>query len=171
MPKPLSKSKVAARNPSSSAASQSLRSVRPTSSSGISKRDKRDAKKGNWHDRLKTVYANQAIVAEKQKRVEKLGVAADLESIKLALGEAGELGLEDSSLNEDEDAMEEDGSSARRVKIKQAVEQPKRSKPVKQTSRIKANIGEMSRFQKILQHGKFKDSPLATIQTHLKNTL
>ncbi|KAJ3096113.1 hypothetical protein HDU96_000880 [Phlyctochytrium bullatum] len=144
---------------------------------GVSKREKRVEKKGSWMNKLTTAYTARTAAAEKQIRIAKGGVAADLDALKLALKEADvELNLgAPGKRKEDPDVMDEDDAGSKRSTVAAGTAEgatgKQKPKPVKQTSRIKNNVSEMIRFQKILQHKQFQARPLQTIQTHLKNTL
>ncbi|KAI8840207.1 hypothetical protein BC829DRAFT_447017 [Chytridium lagenaria] len=146
MPK-LTKKKAV--NPLSKPSSTSSSTLHTTRTSTISKRDKQSTKKGNWQHRLKSVYTTTALQTAKSLHLAQNGVAADLTSITAAITEL------------DEEPMIMDTSETT----------TKSQKPVKQSSRIKANMDEINRFQKILGHERFKGNPMATIQMHLKNTL
>ncbi|KAJ3071993.1 hypothetical protein HDU98_004481 [Podochytrium sp. JEL0797] len=118
--------------------------------SGNGKKEKRVARRDKWLEKMNGVYSARANADKRKKKKEVFGVAADLEDIQQIL-EAPEMETEQPA--------------------KEPVAKPGKKKPVSQKARTKEGINEMLRMQNILTHKAFKSNPLATIRTHLKNTI
>ncbi|KAJ3289517.1 hypothetical protein HDU79_004005 [Rhizoclosmatium sp. JEL0117] len=130
---------------------------------GLGKKEKRQLRHDKWLEKMNGVYSARAIADKKKKKKDVFGVAADLSDIQGALEqsmEAPEL------VDEAADGMDEDGTTR-----KEAAPKAEKKKPVSQKARNKEGINEMLRMQSIMGHKAFKSNPLATIKTHLKNTL
>ncbi|KAI9340469.1 ribosome biogenesis protein SLX9-domain-containing protein [Obelidium mucronatum] len=128
-----------------------------------SKKDKRVQRREKWLEKLSGVYTSRSIAEKRKKKVALFGVAADLQDIQGALEQT----LTATDDNIPELVNDEAGQSGK--KSVQAV--PQKKKPVSQKARTKEGINEMLRLQSVMKHKAFKSNPLATIKTHLKNTL
>ncbi|KAJ3028865.1 UNVERIFIED_CONTAM: hypothetical protein HDU68_000738 [Siphonaria sp. JEL0065] len=126
----------------------------PEEVDGLGKKEKRVQRREKWLEKLSGVYSARSIADKKKKKKQLFGVAADLEDIQAALAEDDLVAPE--LVNEQQ-------------RPKQATAQKK--KPVSQKARTKEGIQEMLRLQSVMGHKSFKSNPLATIRTHLKNTI
>ncbi|KAJ3107994.1 hypothetical protein HDU97_002574 [Phlyctochytrium planicorne] len=119
-----------------------MKKVRSTNGT-ISKKEKRGAKRGNFLDRVKIQHLENAIAAEKGKKIKEGGVAADMDTLKLALVDAVDLGLFENALPANVDDMVEDEATGSKPRTtSQSIQNTSKSKPapkpVKQSNRIKA---------------------------------
>ncbi|KAJ3090737.1 hypothetical protein HK102_002832 [Quaeritorhiza haematococci] len=128
-------------------------------------REKRKLRRERWLEKLNASYGGTSRSPEsKNKKSKKRNTDSEvmrLDYIKAALPTL------DFGLPGEEQQQKEQSSSKSSEKQKPT----NAVKAVSQKSRRKANIGEIIRMQKILDHDAFKKNPLATIQQHVRNTM
>ncbi|KAI8608122.1 ribosome biogenesis protein SLX9-domain-containing protein [Chytriomyces sp. MP71] len=124
-----------------------------------SKKAKRTQRHEVWLEKMSGMYSARANADKRKKQKDLFGVAADLEGISMALD------LETVRVEESQDEATTEG---RKEAVSNVVE---KKKPKSQSARRQESVNEMLRLQSIMAHRAFKQNPLETIRTHLKNTI